>query len=78
MKFLYKVLILNIILLCTMAIGLEAQTVIRGKVTDGTTKEALAFASVLVKGSTVGAVTDLDGNFEISIRQDLPLTLQVS
>lgn len=78
MKFLYKVLILNIILLCTIAIGLEAQTVIRGKVTDGNTREALAFASVLVKGSTVGAVTDLDGNFEISIRQDLPLTLQVS
>jgi outer membrane receptor protein involved in Fe transport len=78
MKFFYKALILNIILLCTIAASLKAQTVIRGKVTDENTGEALAFASVLVKGSTVGAVTDLDGNFEISIRQDLPLTLQVS
>lgn len=77
MKFHRKALILNIILLC-LGFMLEGQTIIRGKVTDASTEEALAFASVLVKGSTVGAVTDFDGNFEISINQSPPFTLQVS
>jgi len=45
--------------------GLLAQGTVTGKVTDGG-GEPLIGASVLVKGSTVGTVTDLDGKFSIN------------
>jgi TonB-linked SusC/RagA family outer membrane protein len=46
---------------------LFAQTNVSGSVTDAKTGEALVGASVLIKGTTTGAVTDLDGNFKISL-----------
>ena len=41
--------------------------IIYGKVTDGTTGEALAFASLSIVGTTLGTSTDLDGLYEISL-----------
>ncbi len=38
---------------------------VRGKVTDGSTKEPLYGASVVLKGTTKGANTDVTGKFEI-------------
>ncbi len=38
---------------------------VKGKVTDSSTGEALPGVSVKVKGSTIGTVTDLNGNFTI-------------
>jgi hypothetical protein len=38
---------------------------ISGKVTDATTKEALVGVNVLVSGTTMGASTDIDGNYVI-------------
>ncbi|MEL7163820.1 MAG: carboxypeptidase-like regulatory domain-containing protein, partial [Bacteroidota bacterium] len=38
---------------------------IQGKVYDAATKEPLAFVSIQLDDSTEGAVTDVDGNFEI-------------
>jgi len=46
-----------------------AQT-ISGTITDGQTGEALIGASVLVKGSTVGTITDIDGNYSIEAGAD--------
>lgn len=43
----------------------QAQT-ITGKVTDGETNEALPGVSVLVKGTTTGTVTDIDGIYKLS------------
>ncbi|TNF27398.1 MAG: TonB-dependent receptor [Bacteroidetes bacterium] len=50
-----------------------AQTgVVEGKVTDASTNEAIPFANVILQGTTVGASTDLDGNYRISgIKPDL-------
>lgn len=42
-----------------------AQYVISGKVFATGSKEALPFVSVIIKGTTVGAQTDFDGNFVI-------------
>ncbi|MFN8284644.1 MAG: carboxypeptidase-like regulatory domain-containing protein [Chitinophagales bacterium] len=53
-----------------------AQTVIKGKVTDG--KEAVIGANVSIKGTTEGTVTDIDGKFEITTNQPVPLTLTIS
>jgi len=38
---------------------------ITGTVTDQTTKESLPGASIIVKGTTIGAATDRDGNYTI-------------
>ena len=43
-----------------------AQRKITGKVIEKATGEPVVGASVLVKGTTIGAVTDLDGNFTIN------------
>ena len=39
---------------------------ITGKVFDSESKEPLPFVPVLIKGTTVGATTDFDGNYSIS------------
>lgn len=47
--------------------GLQAQTgVIKGSVRDALNNEALPFVNVLVDETGIGAVTDEEGNFEIS------------
>ena len=54
---------------------LNAQTV-KGTVISGTDNEPLIGASVMVQGTKVGAVTDLDGNFAIEAKNGQ--TLEVS
>lgn len=44
-----------------------AQSLFRGKIIDGITKEPIARASVQVKGSQLGAFTNDQGTFELSI-----------
>ncbi|HPR32810.1 MAG TPA: TonB-dependent receptor [Prolixibacteraceae bacterium] len=39
--------------------------VVRGRVVDADTNEPLPFVNVVLMGTTTGAVTDLDGNFQI-------------
>uniref|UniRef100_UPI0040484898 SusC/RagA family TonB-linked outer membrane protein n=1 Tax=Algoriphagus sp. TaxID=1872435 RepID=UPI0040484898 len=61
-------LILCFFSLLAFSIGFSAnaqQARITGKVTDASTGEGMPGASVLVKGTTRGIVTDLDGNFAI-------------
>ncbi len=55
-----------------------SQTTVKGKVRDGSTGEGLISASVVVKGTTDGMVTDFEGNFEFSTNQPLPFTLEIS
>ena len=55
---------------------LEAQTNLRGKVIDEATGESLPGANVIISGTTIGTVTDFDGEF--IIRTDLPLPLTPS
>ena len=57
---------------------LVAQTVIKGKVINGGTGEGLYSTSVVIKGTTVGVLSDFDGAFELKTEQKLPLTLSVS
>ncbi len=46
----------------------SAQTrTVKGVVTDGTTQEPLMGATVMLEDGKVGAVTDLDGNFDITV-----------
>src|ERR1041384_8006569 len=48
------------------AAWLQAQYTIRGKIFEADSKEPLPFVAVLIKGTTIGAQTDFDGNFVIN------------
>jgi TonB-linked SusC/RagA family outer membrane protein len=60
-----------------LSVGAFSQTSVRGKVFDSNS-DPLVGASVIVKSSSQGTVTDLDGNFSISLNQPLPITLVVN
>ncbi len=78
MKFLPNQFILIFILILSLSSGLLAQRTLRGEVTDATTGEPLISASILIKGTSIGTITDYDGSFNLKITEDLPLILQVS
>ncbi|MBP3714066.1 MAG: TonB-dependent receptor [Phocaeicola sp.] len=60
-----KITFLIILLLSTIVV--EAQQFnVRGTVVDRKTNEPIIGASVLVKGTTMGAITDIDGKFTIT------------
>ena len=42
-------------------------TQVSGKVTEAHTGEPIPFANIMVEGSTVGAVTDFDGNYSLKL-----------
>ncbi|WP_295128614.1 TonB-dependent receptor [uncultured Chitinophaga sp.] len=56
--------------LCLLAIAFMAQAqtqIIKGKVTDAGTGDALPFVSVQIKGTTTGVKTDEKGNFSLTV-----------
>jgi iron complex outermembrane receptor protein len=55
-----------------------SQTQISGSVMDAGSMEAIPGVNVIIDGTSVGTVTDFDGNFVINTSQDAPLTLVVS
>ena len=60
---------LHVILLLA-CISINAQTIIKGKVLDGSmNNEPMIGASVQVPGTSVGGVTDIDGNFSFTLPQ---------
>jgi outer membrane receptor for ferrienterochelin and colicin len=55
-----------LLLLFICSIPLAAQTgVIKGVVKDATSKETIIGANVRIDGTTIGAVSDIDGSFEV-------------
>ena len=68
-----------------ISIGIKAQDTkpliqsnLEGKVIDAVTKEPITGASVNIKGTTHGVVTDAQGKFYFQTGQKLPYTLIVS
>ncbi len=57
--------------------ALLAQVIISGTVTDEANR-GLPFASVVVKGSDAGIVTDSAGNFALTVNKSFPFTLSIS
>ena len=45
-----------------------SKTVIKGKVTDAQSGDPLVGAVITIKGTSIGAQTDVDGNFELKVR----------
>ena len=65
-------------LLMLSTFGLSSQTIIKGKVVDGKTTEPVIGASVALKSSTSGTLTDLNGTFTLQVTKALPVTLSIS
>jgi outer membrane receptor protein involved in Fe transport len=78
MKFLGLQYLLNIILLLFLSATLWGQTVIRGQILDAGNQEPLIGATILIKATTEGTVTDYDGNFELRTEQSYPITVVAS
>ncbi|MCF8361308.1 MAG: TonB-dependent receptor [Prolixibacteraceae bacterium] len=56
---------LTVLLSALSFLAVAQDGVVKGKVVDATTNEPLPFVNVVVMGTTLGAVTDLDGNFQL-------------
>ncbi len=56
----------------------QAQTTITGSVTDADTNEPLLGVNVLVKGTVLGTITDIQGNFSLTVQSSPPFTLVIS
>ncbi len=57
---------------------LFAQTTISGKVTDAQSGEPLPGASIQVVGKNLGTTSDFDGNFNLTVSENVPFTLEAS
>ncbi|WP_165040753.1 TonB-dependent receptor [Dysgonomonas sp. ZJ709] len=57
------------------AIAFAQNVTITGLITDGETKESIIGASVVVKGTTTGTLSDVDGKYSISVAQNQTLTV---
>ena len=55
-----------------------SQTTISGKVVDAETGEPLIGASIVVEGTTTGAVSDFDGNYTLDTSETPPFNITVS
>lgn len=55
-----------------------AQNVISGVIKDGSSGETLIGATIVIKGTTEGAATDIDGKFSFETTRSFPLVLVAS
>ncbi len=63
---------------CLFTQFIAAQDV-RGTVKDAKTNDPVIGANVIIKGTSIGTTTDIDGNFILKTgKQELPLVIQVS
>jgi TonB-dependent starch-binding outer membrane protein SusC len=65
-----KVLLLGLVLLFAAASAFAQSRQVSGTVISGEDGEPIPGASVMVKGTSIGAATDLDGNFSLAIPAD--------
>ena len=59
---------LAVLLTAVFGFAVAQKGTIRGTVIDNSTGEPMLAVTVVVKGTTTGAVTDFDGKFEIKLR----------
>jgi TonB-linked SusC/RagA family outer membrane protein len=68
-------LFIAVLLLCS---NTWAQVIIKGKIVSSQDKQSLIGASVMLKGSNVGTVTDVDGNYSIKVDDPNKAILSIS
>lgn len=70
-----RILFLLFCMFGTMAYG---QVTVLGKITDAESGEPLIGVNILVKGTVLGTITDVNGNFSLNIKSNPPVTLAIS
>ena len=76
-----KLLFLKAICLLVMTFlfsSVFCQAIINGKISDDKSGEDLIGATVKIKGTSSGGVTDINGEFKITTNEQPPLTLEIS
>ncbi len=64
-----KIIILLIIVSQIPFLSFSQMTKVRGKIIDSSTKEAIPFANIVFKGTSIGTVTGFDGEYFIETRE---------
>ena len=77
-KIFLKLTILLLSILPLLGAGLAAQTSVSGTVTDEGSGEELIGATVIIKGTTTGVVTDYNGDFLLETDTPPPFTIVIS
>ena len=62
-----KRLLLSSMMALTVLVVQAQDRTVSGRIVDGDTGEALIGASVTIKGTSTGTVTDIDGNYSLSV-----------
>ncbi|MFP4340475.1 MAG: SusC/RagA family TonB-linked outer membrane protein [Cyclobacteriaceae bacterium] len=62
--------VMALALFCLSQFAYAQDRTIRGTVTDGETSEALPGVNVLVKGTTIGTITDVEGKYNLNVPED--------
>ena len=68
---------LSFVFMLLLSFSINAQRTVSGTITDGDSSEALIGANVMVSGTTIGTITDIDGNFSLEVPNDIQ-TLEIS
>ena len=71
----YKVLSNNLIVITPSKASIVQPARVTGKVIDSKTGEALIGVNVVIKGTTKGTVTDINGNYSLGIDVDNPILI---
>lgn len=66
------------VVMVMLSVAASAQTTVKGTVIEKSSDEPVIGASIVIKGSTEGTTTDLDGNFELKTGQKPPFTLEIT
>lgn len=62
-----KILLMGLALFATLSLALAQDRTVSGKVTSADDGSAIPGVNIIVKGTTTGAVTDIDGNYKLSV-----------
>ncbi len=63
----------------TLCVGfIYAQTTVSGKIMDAETGEPLIGTQILVKGTVLGTISDVNGDFSLSVQSAPPITLIIT
>ena len=69
---------LFVVLLVLGPLSVWSQTTLSGTIRDDASNETMIGATVVLKGTTTGTITDIDGNFSFEAPGSPPYTLEVS
>ena len=77
-RFFIALRIIGTYILIVVSVFTAKAQIIRGKITDSRTNQALPFVSIVIKNTQTGTLTDIDGKFQFKLPSFQNVELQVS